>query len=251
MIIAFEILIPIAIAAVWALKLTETVEILAVSIGVSSISLLLTVTFQKDHLSNYAIGFLSLGLILVAGFVIALNVFSIENLTTSLLFLSYIPIAIIIHLKFSNLNISVEHLVRQASERLLTQLTPDESNLEMDKILAPQNKATAVSLVSVIYIVILSLLGYDNYLTSGVWFACLIPSSMLLHDASILSLNTQQMTLKQQLMYLFLIRIVLCQSKDYFLIWQSIAFASTHIVCSLEFMHTLYSKLGFINVETD
>jgi hypothetical protein len=154
----------------------------------------LTVTYQKDHLSNYAIGFLSLGLVLVAGFVIILNVFSVENLTTSLLFLSYTPIAIIIHLKFLTFNVSVEHLVRQASERLLTQLTPEESNLEMDKILAPQNKVTALALVSVIYIVILSFLGYDTYLTSGVWFACLIPASMLLHDASILSLNTQQMS---------------------------------------------------------
>ena len=74
---------------------------------------------------------------------------------------------------------------------------------------------------------------------------------MLLHDASILSLNANQMQLKHQLVYLFLIRIVLSQSNAYFLIWQSIAFACTHIICSVEFMRTLYTRLGFITVETD
>ncbi len=98
--IAIEILIPLAIAAVWALQLSKTVEILAVIMGVLSISFLLTGAYQKDNLTNYAIGFLIFGFVLVAGYVIALNVFSKESLTTSLLFLSYTPVAIILYLKF-------------------------------------------------------------------------------------------------------------------------------------------------------
>lgn len=98
----------------------------------------------------------------MVGYVIALNILSYEKLTISFLFLSYVPMSVMLHIKSADQTISSELIARQVADRMFhaSPSTTEESNVEVDKILSPTKKYIVHGVVAAIsYLAILACVG--------------------------------------------------------------------------------------------